>query len=81
MNDHQPDPKALVGRLLGPSGDEVGCEECFELLDQYVEVQLDGGDTRAALPRMDEHLEGCPACREDAESLLAAVRPRQAPGL
>jgi anti-sigma factor RsiW len=73
MNDHQTDPKALVGSLLGPEGPEVGCEECFELLDQYVEVELAGGDTRAVLPGMDAHLEGCPACREDAESLRAVV--------
>ena len=27
-------------RLLGPAGPEVTCEECFELLDQYVELEL-----------------------------------------
>jgi hypothetical protein len=73
MNDPQTNPAELIGRLLGPSGAEVGCEECFELLDEYVEVELAGGDTRAALPGMDAHLQGCPACREDAESLRAVV--------
>jgi hypothetical protein len=52
--------------LLGPTGPEVTCEECFEHLDEYVE----GRD----VPGMAEHLEGCPACREDYESLLALVR-------
>jgi predicted anti-sigma-YlaC factor YlaD len=52
--------------LLGPTGPEVGCEECFERLDEYVE----GRD----VPGMGAHLEGCPACREDYESLLALVR-------
>jgi predicted anti-sigma-YlaC factor YlaD len=52
--------------LLGPIGPEVTCEECFEHLDEYVE----GRD----VPGMDAHLEGCPACREDYESLLALVR-------
>jgi predicted anti-sigma-YlaC factor YlaD len=51
--------------LLGPSGPEVSCEECFERLDEYVE----GRD----VPGMDAHLEGCPACREDYESLAALV--------
>jgi predicted anti-sigma-YlaC factor YlaD len=51
--------------LLGPSGPEVSCEECFERLDEYVE----GRD----VPGMDAHLEGCPACREDYESLVALV--------
>ena len=79
MNEHQTDPKTLVGRLLGPSGAEVGCEECFELLDEYVEVDLAGGDTHAALPGMDAHLEGCPACHEDMESLRALVRQPRPP--
>jgi hypothetical protein len=52
--------------LLGPAGPEIGCEECFERLDEYVEGRL--------VPGMAAHLEGCPACREDYESLLALVR-------
>jgi anti-sigma factor RsiW len=52
--------------LLGPTGPEIGCDECFERLDEYVEGRL--------VPGMAAHLEGCPACREDYESLLALVR-------
>jgi hypothetical protein len=52
--------------LLGPAGPEIGCDECFERLDEYVENR--------AVPGMAAHLEGCPACREDYESLLALVR-------
>ncbi len=53
--------------LLGPIGPEVSCEECFEHLDEYVEG-------RGRCPAWRAHLEGCPACREDYESLLALVR-------
>jgi anti-sigma factor RsiW len=59
----------LIARLLGPAGAEVSCEECFELLDQYVDLELAGADADAALPGMREHLEGCPACQEDHDSL------------
>ena len=62
-----------IDRLLGPEGPEVTCEECFERLDEYVEVELAGGDASAAVPGMAAHLAGCPACREDHESLLALV--------
>jgi hypothetical protein len=62
-----------VGRLLGPEGPEVSCERCFELLDEYVEVELAGADAEAAMPGMRSHLAGCPACHEDYESLLALV--------
>jgi hypothetical protein len=63
----------LLVRLLGPAGREVTCEECFELLDEYVEVELAGADARSRLPGMAEHLQGCPACREDYESLRELV--------
>ena len=58
-------------RLLGPTGHEVGCDECFDLLDEYVEVELAGGDVDGRLPGMSTHLAGCPACREEHESLRA----------
>jgi anti-sigma factor RsiW len=61
--------RALIARLLGPTGPEVSCEECFDLLDQYVDLELEGADADAALPGMRAHLEGCPACHEDHESL------------
>jgi hypothetical protein len=59
--------------LLGPEGPEVTCEECFERLDEYVELELAGLDADRRVPGMRAHLEGCPACREDHESLLALV--------
>ncbi len=57
--------------LLGPEGPEVSCEECFERLDEYVELELGGVDAERRVPGMRAHLEGCAACREDHDSLLA----------
>jgi hypothetical protein len=68
-------------RLLGPSRPEVGCEECFALLDRYVELELAGDDADARIPGMRPHLMGCPACREDHESLRALVRTPAGPAL
>ena len=31
---------ATLRRLLGPSEPELGCEDCFEQLDRYVEIEL-----------------------------------------
>jgi predicted anti-sigma-YlaC factor YlaD len=68
------DPKReLIARLLGPAEPEVSCEECFELLDQYVDLELAGEDLDTRLPGMRAHLQGCPACREDHESLRELV--------
>jgi hypothetical protein len=74
----RPDLKQALGRLLGPAGPEVGCDACFDQLDRYVELELAGADADAALPGLRAHLEGCPACREEHESLYALVSGEQA---
>jgi len=73
MTDDTTARRELVRRLLGPAEPELGCEECFEQLDRYVELELAGSDADQAVPGMRAHLEGCPACREDHESLRALV--------
>ena len=74
-----PDPDVLVDALLGPAGPELTCEECFDHLDRYVELELAGHDADVAIPGMREHLAGCPACREDHESLRDFVAGREVP--
>jgi hypothetical protein len=51
----------------------VGCDECFDLIDRYVELQLAGQDADSAIPGLRAHLAGCPACAEEHQSLLALV--------
>ena len=74
---HHPD--RVLARLLGPAGPELTCEACFEHLDRYVELERAQGDAAAdaAVAGMRAHLEGCPACREDRESLRDLVRLEQ----
>jgi hypothetical protein len=62
-----------LDRLLGPGAAELSCEECFEQLDRYVEMTLAGQGADERVPGMRAHLEGCPACAEDFESLRALV--------
>jgi len=61
-------------RMLGPAGPELGCDECFDQLDVYVELELTDVTADLAMPAMRAHLMGCSACRDDHDSLLAFVR-------
>ena len=67
-----------LDRLLGPAQPEVGCDVCFDELDRYVELEVAGADADAAIPGLRAHLDGCPACREEHESLYALVSGDQA---
>jgi hypothetical protein len=67
----RPELRQTLKRLLGPAGPEVGCDECFAELDRFVELELEGKNADALMPRLRAHLDGCPACREEHESLRA----------
>ena len=65
-------PEHVLARLLGPAGPEVGC------VDRYVELEVAGADADDAVPGLRAHLDGCPACREEHDSLRALVGGAQA---
>lgn len=58
-----------IKRILGPAEPELLCDECFEKLDEYVDLELRGGAADEHIPGMRSHLEGCPACAEEYSSL------------
>jgi hypothetical protein len=66
----------LLRRLLGSAGPELSCEQCFEELDRYVELEVQHDTARAdeLIPGMHAHLEGCQACAEEHASLKALVQ-------
>ena len=71
MTDQQLPP--VFDRLLGPGQPEVTCEECFDELDRYVDLELAGTDPETVVPGMSAHLRGCPACAEEHRSLTALL--------
>jgi len=74
MSDERtPERARLVTALLGPGAPELTCEQCFEQLDRYVDLALAHAEPDRAVPGMREHLIGCPACRDDYDSLLEFV--------
>jgi hypothetical protein len=74
----RPDLRQALERLLGPAEPEVGCDVCFDELDRYVELELAGANADEAIPGLRAHLEGCPACREEHDSLYALASGEEA---
>ena len=69
MNHHHEslEPEVL-GRLLVDTEPWLSCDDCFDHVDAYVEQLLAG--RLDAMPAMRVHLGGCPACAEEAATLL-----------
>ncbi len=61
--------RELIERVLGPADPELLCDECFERLDTYVELERSGDVADEQIPGLRAHLGGCEACREEYESL------------
>ena len=72
---HPPSATATVCSRASPAHPDrsSSCEECFEELDRYVELELAGSDADTAIPGMQAHLAGCSACAEDHDSLRALL--------
>ena len=66
--------KMLLREVAETREVEIGCDECFEQLDRFVEMELSGLNTAQAMPLVQDHLEICGECREEFEALLLALR-------
>lgn len=49
--------------------EEISCTECFDLVSRFVELEISGQDAAASLPQVKQHLNQCPACHAEYETL------------
>ena len=66
--------KISLADLLHADPADPGCEHGFEVIDQYVELELAEQDAAAQFPGLAAHLRSCPACRLDHDGMLIAAR-------
>jgi hypothetical protein len=71
--------KMLIKEIAETREVEIGCDECFEQVDRFVEMKLSGLDAAQAMPLVQEHLEICGECRDEFEALLMALRATEEP--
>jgi hypothetical protein len=66
--------KEMARGIATTQPDEIGCAECFDQMDEFVELSLAGKNAAQAMPLVEDHLNRCGDCREEFEALLAALR-------
>ncbi|MDP9457897.1 MAG: hypothetical protein M3Q60_19485 [Actinomycetota bacterium] len=74
MDADREDLEKIVMALSLTREEEIGCDECFERLDRFVEMELSGLDAAAAMPLVEDHLRKCGDCREEFGALLEALK-------
>lgn len=71
--------KKMIRMVKMTKPDEIGCDECFEELHQFAELELAGKSPEDAMPLIQDHLERCGNCREEYKALLEALRSVKTP--
>lgn len=52
---------------------EIGCDECFDQLDYFAEIESSGSEAATTMPLVHDHLRNCQDCHETYEALLVAI--------
>lgn len=72
--DHKQLPDEVVQRFLAILDevrlDDMPCSQVYARLDEYVEKEMHGEDASLLMPLLREHLDLCPDCCEEYETLL-----------
>lgn len=66
--------ETMVRAILNTKDQEIGCAECFSVLDLFIELKLAGKDPAEIMPLVQDHLDRCGDCHEEYEAILAALR-------
>lgn len=66
--------KRLARGIVTTRLDEIGCAECFEQVDRFVDLTLADKNAAEAMPLVHDHLQRCRDCHEEFEALLKALR-------
>jgi hypothetical protein len=66
--------KKIMQGIFSSHPHEIGCADCFQHIDAYVEMVLSGENAAEAFPRVHEHLQRCRNCQEELTALISALR-------
>ena len=69
--------RKMIQAVVMTTSDEIGCDECFDKLSEFAEVELAGKSPEKAMPLVADHLRKCGECRQEYEVLLDALRELQ----
>ena len=72
--DHKQLPDEVVQKFIRileeVREEDMPCSQVYARLDEYVEKEMKGEDATLLMPLLKEHLDLCPDCCEEYETLL-----------
>lgn len=74
---YSPDPMMvkMLQSLAMTEEHEISCDAVYAVLDEFAEAVMHGENVLILMPLVRKHLEMCPDCREEYETLLRMLQP------
>lgn len=66
--------KRFLSMIKNTKEKEISCDDVLELIDQFAELAIEGKNVSKIMPQIQQHLDMCPDCREEYESLLEILK-------
>jgi hypothetical protein len=63
----------LMKKIFTAQENEITCDDCFNHIDQYVDLLQAGEDPDVVLPQVKQHLEMCQCCEMEFQALITIL--------
>ena len=73
-NDQQKKFISIMGSIFSAEEDDMSCDDCFEYIDQYVEMLNAGASPQGVLKQVEHHLEQCHCCKTEMKALISIIK-------
>ncbi len=65
--------EAMVKAIMKTVDNEIGCADCFAVVDQFIDLKAQGKNAAEIMPLVQGHLERCKDCHEEYDAILQAL--------
>ena len=65
--------EAMVKAIMNTVDNEIGCADCFSVLDEFIDLKAQGKNAAEIMPLVQGHLERCKDCYEEYDAILQAL--------
>ncbi len=63
----------VVKTIFSTKNQDITCDQCFEYIDEYVDMLHAGQDPSEVLPQVKGHLEQCRCCEMEFQALISIL--------
>lgn len=59
--------------IFSTEEEDITCAECFDHIDEYVDLLRSGQEPGAVLPQVKSHLDQCTCCEHEFNALITIL--------